>query len=195
MSRFYLIRHGANDYLGRALAGHLPVRLNAEGIEQVRRLAAVLQPHGITRIYSSPIQRSLETAEPLANLLGIEIQRTPEFQEIDFGQWTDQSMGDLEQLEHWKRFNSYRSGTRVPGGEWMLEAQARFVGKLEALRHEFPGDTIAITSHADPIKAALAYYLGSPLDLFHRIEIDPASYSIIDLHDHGPVIRGINLRA
>ena len=193
MSTFYLIRHGQNDYLGRALAGRLPVELNAKGHQEANQLAQALKEKGITRIFSSTIRRAVQTAEPIAEALSLEIVIAEEFQEIDFGAWTGQEMARLDQDERWKSFNRYRSGTRIPGGELMLEVQARVVSRLEALRREFPNETMAVTSHGDPIKSAVAYYLGAPLDLFQRIEIDPASCSVLRLEDWGPQVLGVNL--
>lgn len=196
MSTFYLIRHGLNDYLGRALAGTLPgVHLNDEGRRQAERLAELLAPRGISRVYSSPLERAVETAEPLARKLGLKIERSDDFLEVQVNGWSGLSMDELGRLPEWKLFNSFRSGTRAPGGELMIETQCRFVAGLQRLRAEFPRETIAITSHADPIKSALAYYLGVPLDLFHRIEISPASYSILKIEEYGPEILGINASA
>lgn len=193
MSTFYLIRHGANDYIGKALAGRQPIELNKEGLDQVEKLAAALKDKGITRLYSSPIRRAVQTAEPLGKVLGLKMELADEFAEVDCGDWTDKKMEELESMKHWQLFNSYRSGTRASGGELAVEMQARMVCKAEALRCAYPNDTFAVTSHADPIKGLLAYYLGVPLDLFHRIEISPASYSVLRLEEWGAQVWGVNL--
>ena len=193
MSTFYLIRHGANDYLGKALAGHQPIELNQEGLNQIEKLAIALKDKGITRLYSSPIRRAVQTAEPLSKLLNLNIEVADEFAEVDCGDWTDKKMYELEAMKNWQLFNSYRSGTRAPHGELALEVQARMVRKAEELRCQFPNETFAVTSHADPIKSLLAYYLGVPIDLYHRMEINPASYSILRLEEWGAQIWGINI--
>ena len=193
MSDFYLIRHGSNDYLGRALAGRLPaVHLNEQGKQEAENLAATLATQGIQRIISSPLERALETANPLANHLGLNIEVSREILEIDFGDWTGQTMRELESSPAWSHFNSYRSGSRIPNGETMLEAQSRMVAFIEALRCSAKNETIALFSHGDPIKSVFAYYLGVPLDLFTRIEISPGSYSILRLEDWAPQILAIN---
>ena len=66
------------------------------------------------------------------------------------------------------------------------------VAEMERLREQHPHDHLALVGHADVIKAAVAYYLGVPLDLFQRIEISPASVSIITLSDFGPRIVRVN---
>lgn len=193
MSDFYLVRHGSNDYLGKALAGRLAnVHLNEQGRAEAENIASVLFDVGIDRIISSPLERALETAQPLAEKTGLKIEVSPEILEINFGDWTGKAMKELDASPAWKHFNLYRSGTRIPNGETMLDAQSRMVAFLEQLRRDAPQQTIALFSHGDPIKSLFAYYLGIPLDLFTRIEISPGSYSILRLEDWGPQILTIN---
>jgi probable phosphoglycerate mutase len=194
MSDFYLIRHGSNDYLTQSLlAGRLlEVHLNDQGRAEADRLANNLVNVGVQCIVSSPLERALETAEPLAKRTGLKIEISQEILEINFGDWTGQSIRDLDRDPGWKNFNLYRSGTRIPNGESMLEAQSRMISFLEKLRRSNPNQTIALFTHGDPIKSVFAYYLGIPLDLFTRIEISPASYSILRLEDWGPQIIAIN---
>lgn len=191
---FYLVRHGSNDYLAKALlAGRLPnVYLNELGRAEAERLAKVLGAADIRRIFSSPLERAVQTAEPTSRLLDIEIEIATEILEIDFGGWTGQSIRDLERDPAWRNFNLYRSGTRIPNGETMLEAQMRMVGFVEKLQRRNEPRAVALFSHGDPIKSVLAYYLGVPLDLFTRIEISPGSYSILRLEDWGAQIVAIN---
>jgi broad specificity phosphatase PhoE len=92
----------------------------------------------------------------------------------------------------WFRFNAYRSSVRAPGGELMIEAQSRMVGAIEELRAAHAGEAIIIVSHGDPLRAAIAHYLGTPLDLLQRFEISPASISVLQMHDAGPRLLCIN---
>src|SRR6266705_2693810 len=98
MTTFYLIRHATNDYLNEhKIAGWLPgVHLNAEGRQQSERLAERLAPEPIQAIYSGPLERARETAEPIAAKLRLPLQISEGLGEIGFGDWTDQS---LEQLD------------------------------------------------------------------------------------------------
>lgn len=196
MSTFYLIRHGLNDFVGQAVAGWLPgVHLNEEGRAQAGRLARVLAGRGITRIVSSPLERARETAEPLSIALNLQVETDGAFGEVRYGEWTGRSFAELERDSHWRLFNAYRSGTRAPGGETMLDSQARFVAAIERLQIRYPGETIAVTSHADIIRAALVYYMGMPLDLYHRLTIQPASYSVVTLNGSAPRIVCLNAAA
>lgn len=190
----YLVRHGTNDFLGKGLlAGRLAnVHLNDQGRSEAARLADALATSGIHRVFSSPLERAVQTAEPTAKRLGLEIEITPEILEIDFGDWTGKAIRDLDRDPAWKNFNLYRSGTRIPNGETMLEAQTRIILFVEKILRQNSNQTVAIFSHGDPIKALIAYHLGIPLDLFTRIEISPGSYSILRLEPWGPQVIAVN---
>jgi broad specificity phosphatase PhoE len=193
MTTFYLIRHAMNDYVGRALAGWLPdVHLNPEGREQAARLAKTLAGAGFTHIYSSPLERALETAAPLAEVTGLTIHIREELGEIRTGNWTGKTFAQLDADPEWRSYNQYRGGMRVPGGELLLETQARMVSEIVRLRHAHPRGKIAIVSHADPIRAALVFFLGMPIDFYLRIEVQPASFSVLSLEELGPVITQMN---
>lgn len=193
MTTFLLLRHADHGLLGRALAGRQPgVHLNATGEAQAARLAERLGKMRIDAIFSGPLERARETAAPLAARTGLELQIAAEFDEIDFGEWTGQAFDALAPDPRWHQFNTLRSATAPPGGESMLQVQARLVRKLGELCEIFPRGCVAIFSHGDVIKALLAHFAGIPLDLFHRIEISPASLSILTLDDSGPRILLIN---
>lgn len=193
MATFYLVRHGSNDVLGKALAARLPnIHLNSQGRAEAERAAVALSQKGIQRIFSSPLERARETAEALSRKTRLPVEISEQIHEIDFGDWSGRTMSELESLPGWKRFNSYRSGTRIPNGESMLEAQSRVVALLERLHSGQPDGTFALFSHGDPIKSAIAYYLGVPLDLFIRIEISTGSYSVLRLEEQGAQILAVN---
>ena len=193
MTTFLLIRHGHTDWIGKAIAGHTPgVGLSDAGKQQAADLPRRLAELPISAIYASPLQRTRETAEPLARGLNLTVEHRKRLIEVDFGEWTGWSMADLDRDPRWHRFNAQRSTTRAPGGDLMLDVQSRMVDELEELRVRHSGETVAVVSHQDSIKAAIAHYAGIPLDLFHRFEIQPASVSILRLADWGPQIVCVN---
>ncbi|MBV9125527.1 MAG: histidine phosphatase family protein [Planctomycetes bacterium] len=193
MTTFFLIRHAANDLVGHTLAGRMPgVHLNALGRQQAEGVAELLARAPIHQIFSGPLERAQETAQFLAKRMRLEVQTAEALGEIDFGDWTGLTLEQLAPVRQWQLFNSFRSGTRVPRGELALESQARMVVFLDRLRQQFPDQTLALVSHGDVIKAAVAYYLGIPLDLFQRLEISPASVSALVLEDYGPQILYVN---
>jgi broad specificity phosphatase PhoE len=191
VARFLLIRHGETDFAGTRIAGRMPgVHLNANGRRQAQELAERLQSLGVEAVYSGPLERVQETAAPLCQQLGLACQIAVEFDEIEFGDWTNCTLDQLSTNPHWQRFNSARSTTAPPGGEWMLEVQARAIRRLEQLRQEH--QCVAVVTHADVIRAIVTHSLGMPLDLFLRIEIYPASISVLELNDWGPQLRLLN---
>ncbi len=193
MSRFLLIRHASHDYLGRRIAGWLPgVHINAQGRGEAERLASALAGTRIDALYSSPLDRTMETAQYIAARVGRPVEVCEDAGEVRFGEWTDADFETLQKDPRWHAYNAFRSGTRAPGGESMLEVQARIVGALERMRSEHPNGTVAVVSHGDVIRSAVMYYLGMPLDLIGRFEISPASVTVVEAADWGARILLMN---
>jgi len=183
MTRFLLIRHATTDAVGQRFSGRLPgVPLNAAGQTQARQLAARLAPLPLHAVYTSPLERAAQTAAPVAATHGLTPAVDAAFLELDLGEWTNKTFQELHGDPQFHLFNTFRSGTRIPGGELMLEAQARIVAGLQRLAGRHPQQTVAVVSHSDLIKAALAYYVGIPLDLSQRLEISPASVSVLEIY-------------
>jgi len=184
MTRFLLIRHASIEANGKRLAGRLPgMHLDELGKRQALALGERLSRLPIAAIYSSPLERAFETAEPIARLLGRKVAIREELLEIEFGDWTGKTFGELDELPEFQRFNSFRSCSPVQGGEFMLQAQLRMVLALDVVRRAHADECVAVVSHGDMIRAAIAYYAGIPLDLFQRLEVSPASISTIDIDD------------
>ncbi len=180
MTTFYLVRHGACAGLGEKLWGRtVGICLNEEGKAQVQQLAARFKGVGIDALYSSPLERTLETAAAIARNAGLEVTQLDAFNEIDFGDWTGKSFDELSRDESWQRFNNERSVANVPGGESFLDVQARVVAELKRLSQQHPGERVAIVSHADVIKAAVGYFAGTPIDQLQHSEILPCSVNVI----------------
>ena len=193
MTNILLIRHALTDSVGKRLSGRLPgVSLNATGREEAQQLASRLNHVPIAAIYSSPLERAVETAAPVAQSHQLQTIISEDFLEINFGDWTNATFAELQLHPKFQHFNTFRSHTRIPGGEMMLEAQTRVIAGLERLCQQHPQQTIAVVSHSDLIKAALAYYIGIHLDLFQRIEISPASVSVIQIYEETARILVIN---
>lgn len=193
MTKFLLIRHATTDAVGKHLSGRLAgVFLNETGQQQAEKLAEQLAGLPIQAVYSSPLERAVQTADSIAKVLDLKTVIREDFLEINFGEWTNLSFKELDSNPRFKQFNSFRSFTRVPGGESMLEAQARMIKGMEKLCAHHAGETVIIVSHSDLIKATIAYYSGIPLDMFQRIEISPASVSIIEIVNEYATIQLVN---
>ncbi|HXH07894.1 MAG TPA: histidine phosphatase family protein, partial [Vicinamibacterales bacterium] len=192
MTTFLLVRHGETDAVDQWLAGWLPgVSLNAKGRRQAARLAERLGRRPVAAIYSSPLDRAMETATPLAEQLGLPIRELDAVGEIRMGAWEGRRLDDLAADEHWRAFNTTRALVRPPGGELMVEVQARMVAALLALAAEHPDRIVVVVSHLDPIRAALMYFLGMPIDAYHRLRLAPASVSTVAIGPGGAFVTAI----
>lgn len=188
-----LIRHATNDWVGKQLVGWMPgVHLNQEGHTQAQSLARRLADIPLAALYSSPLERAMETAEPLAASHGLEIQICPDLGETRFGRWEGRTLDELEKEDLWSVVQAYPSSARFPEGESIREVQARLVAALDAIRDAHPGQMVAAVSHADPIKMASAYYLGLSLDHFQRLTISPASVTAFSFGRLGPRLVCLN---
>ncbi|MBN1137091.1 MAG: MSMEG_4193 family putative phosphomutase [Anaerolineae bacterium] len=189
-----LIRHGRTDYVTEhRIPGWRPgIHLNDEGRAQAAALARRLADVRLAAIYASPLERALETAGPVAEAHGLPIQVRRDLGDLHPGDWTGRTVEELENEELWLIVQAYPSGARLPGGESFLECQARIVAELDAIRNAHLGQTVAVVSHADPIKLAVAYYVGLPLDLFRRLSISPASVTAVAFVSSGPRLVCLN---
>ena len=194
MTQLVLIRHGINDMVGqKKLAGWLPgVHLNDEGRAQAEALSERLRDVPISAIYCSPLERTQETAAPLARVKDLPVQIREGLGEVRYGDWTGKQLEELAKDELWRIVQIYPSGMRFPGGDSMREMQARIVNELELIAADHPREIVAVVTHADLIKAALAHYLGVHFDLFQRIGVSPASVSVVQLTRFGPYVVRIN---
>ena len=189
-----LIRHAENDYTRKGkLAGQLPgVHLNKTGHEQAQALAARLSKAPVKAIYSSPLERALETARPLADALKLEVRTCEEFREIEYGAWSGRSLKQLARTKLWTDVQRRPSRMQFPGGETFLAAQVRAVQAVEQLARAHPKDLVAAFTHADVIKLVVAYYLGQPLDLFQRLVVSTASITALHLGQGQPALVKLN---
>ncbi len=192
--RLHLVRHGHTEALGRTLTGRSPgVGLSELGREQAARVALALASAGIAGVFSSPRLRTRQTAERIAGAAGCIVETEERLDEIDFGAWSGRDFCDLDGDEAWSAWNANRSLAATPGGETMLQAQARAVGFVQQLSARYAGASLVLVSHADIIKSVLAYLLGMPVDLMQRIEVSPASRSEVAFE--GAVrVMSVNLR-
>jgi broad specificity phosphatase PhoE len=187
------IRHASHDLLGVRLAGRMAgVSLNSLGSLEARRLGTWLHGTRVDALYTSPLERCVETAAAIAVAIDREPRVLADLTEIDFGAWTGRPFEDLADDPGWTRFNAIRSGAAIPGGESMREAQERAVALAERLCRSHPGETIALVTHGDVIKAVIAHALGIGLDHLHRFDIDPGSVSTLAREPHGWRVIALN---
>jgi broad specificity phosphatase PhoE len=194
MTVFHLLRHGERVH-GRVLAGRMPgVGLTDRGRAEIAAVSEWLAGGDIAAIYSSPLQRTRESAEIVAGRLSLPITFRDELIELDFGEWTGKTFDQIRTDPHWPAWNIRRSLSRIPGGETMREVQRRVVEALLEIAEHRPDDAVVVVSHGDVIRAALLFALGMPLDFYARIEVAQGSLSSVRIDQGGVRVISINER-
>ena len=195
MTVFHLLRHGQHVLQGRVLAGRTPgIGLSTMGRAEIAAVADRLANEDIVALYSSPLQRTRETAEILSERLDLPIQYREDLLELDFGEWTGLTFDAVRTDERWPVWRDCRSIATIPGGESMRQVQERAVQALFDLRQTHRDGRVLIVSHGDVIRAALLFALGMPLDFYSRIEVGLASINTIHIENSGIRVLGVNER-
>jgi probable phosphomutase (TIGR03848 family) len=193
MTTLIIIRHGHNDWADKKLAGWLPdVHLNEHGQRQAAELVERLKPLDINAIYASPLERTIETAQPLAKVRGLKINKVNGLGEVKYGDWQGQSLKVLAQKKEWRTVQVAPSTFTFPNGESFREMQNRAVAAVEKIAAAHPKGVVVLVSHGDVIKSIVAYYAGIALDNFQRIAISPASISVISIGPFGARLGRLN---
>jgi len=198
MPLFLLIRHGENDYVktGR-LPGHIDgIHLNERGQKQAQALGEALKTVPIKAVYSSPLERAMETAEPIAKARSLQILPELDLRDADVGKWQGKSIKSLRLTNAWKIVQHSPSRFTFPEGESFPGVQTRIIGVLEriARKHNKPKDIVAVVFHADPIKLAVSHFLGLPLDHFQRLSCDTGSLTALYVGEMGANLIKLNQR-
>src|SRR4029450_2930394 len=172
-----LVRHGLTPTTGVKMPGRARgLHLSDEGRRQAETAAVrIAKLEKVVAISSSPLERARETAGIIAKARNMAVRIERGLLEVDIGKWTGLALKDAAAKPEWKAVQQHPSGFRFPGGESFTEMHARATGATRRLVARRTGKIIVAVSHADPIKAAVAHAIGTPLDLFQRIGIGTAS--------------------
>jgi probable phosphomutase (TIGR03848 family) len=197
MPLLLLIRHGENDYTKKGkLAGRLPgIHLNERGRHQADELAKALAGLPIKGIYSSPLERAVETAVPIARARKLQIIKDAGLLESNVGKWQGQSIRRLSLNKSWRIVQHAPSRAGHPGGETFIQTQTRIVSALDAICSRYkPRDILVCITHGDAIKLAVAHYLGLPLDHFQRLGCETGSVTMLTIGEMGAQLMWLNRR-
>jgi probable phosphoglycerate mutase len=190
-----LIRHGHCDAIGRSLAGRREgVPLSAVGTAEAARLSGAFRWLPLAAVYSSPLERAVSTAEPIAREHGLQVHTREALIDVNFGDWTGRSLTALEQDPAWAAFNRDRAHARAPGGEALSDVQRRIVEELKSIDHAHRGELVAIVTHAEPIRCAIAAFTGQSLDEVLGVEISPGHVSAVGMGSKFCSVLAVNLR-
>lgn len=189
-----LVRHGQTPTTGSVLPGRAPgLHLSDAGRSQAERAAERIAPlKGVAAVYASPLERTRETAAPIARAHGLRVRRDQGLIECDFGDWTGGELKALMKLPEWKVVQRHPSRFRFPGGESLAEVQLRIVSTVQRLASRHAGETIVAVSHADPIKAAVNEAVGAHLDSFQRLVVSPCSITALLVGTGATTVLAVN---
>jgi probable phosphoglycerate mutase len=192
---FHLVRHGEHKLQSRLVAGRTTgIGLSPTGRAEIVAVAERLATEKIDAIYASPLDRTRESAEIIADRLDLPVAIREDLIEVDFGEWTGLTFDQVRTDERWRPWQACRSIAATPGGESWRNVQDRAVAALFELRHTHPEGTVVVVSHGDVIRAALLFVLGMPLDFYSRIEVATASISTVAIDGAALRVTAINER-
>jgi probable phosphomutase (TIGR03848 family) len=193
MTLLLLVRHGHTDVAGKRLTGWTPgVHLNERGRDAAEALVGRLEEVPIDAIYSSPLERCRETAAPLARARGLSVRIRRGLIETGYGDWTGRTISQLRRTKLWRTVERTPSAVRFPGGESLLEVQARAVEEVRRIAADHPTGTVVVVSHADPIRLLIAHVGGAHVDHLHRLVVDTASVTAVALDHETPRLLKVN---
>lgn len=186
MATIVLVRHATTAATGKRLGGWTPgVHLDDAGRDQAEATAERLAGLPVAAVYASPLERTQQTARIVAKPHGVRVRTRRDLGEVDYGDWTDRPLDELRREPLWATIQQVPSRVTFPGGGSIRGVQAQVVAAIEELADAHGDDTIVLVSHADVIKAAVAWLLGMPLDVFQRLVISPASTTVLQLPANG----------
>lgn len=201
MTALLLVRHATTAATGKRLGGRTTASLDDRGRAQAEDAAARLADVPLRAVYASPLPRTRETAEIVAAPHRLTVEDCDGVIEVDYGNWTDRPLAQVARTKRWPVIQTRPSRVAFPGGEAIRAVQARAVDALEGIASAHPRSTVAVVSHADVIKLAVAHFIGQPLDLYQRLQVGPTSVTwlqlstdavpmLLRLGDDGPLTRG-----
>jgi len=187
MTTLLLVRHGLTAQTGRVLYGQTRgIGLDDRGLAQAEQLARRLAPLRPTAIYSSPLERCVETVQPLAAACRLTIVERDDLIEMHAGSWTGKPLARLRRTKAWGEVQRRPEAFRFPGGgESFEEARTRAVGELQTIARRHRRGRVVVATHGDIVRVMLADLAGAPLARFQRIVVDTASVSVVTLERDG----------
>lgn len=197
--RLILIRHGETPYNVEQLAlGRADVPLTERGRAQAQAAGASLAggAHGsIAAVYASPLQRALDTAQPLAEALELNVRIEAGLVEMDVGEVEGSRFAEVRErypdfLREW--LSDRLADAPMPGGETLRQVQERAWVAVEAMRARHGDETVAAVTHNFVILTLLCRVLGLPLAHFRRLRHDLAAISVVDLTADREIVVSLN---
>lgn len=185
MTTLVLVRHGTTAATGVRLGGRTEAGLDERGVAQAKAAGERIADLPVKAVYASPLPRTWQTAEHVAAPFGLDVRAADGLLEVDYGRWTDRTLAQVARTKQWPVVQATPSLMAFPDGETIRDAQARAVTAVEGIVARHRRSVVVAVSHADVIKALVAFYVGQPLDMFQRLHVNPGSVTMLELSPGG----------
>jgi broad specificity phosphatase PhoE len=194
MALVILVRHGQTDEnVSGKISGQGAVPLSARGREQAQLAAEVLAGLGVTHLFCSPVARARQTADILAQRLGLDITaEIPDLREVEYGEWEGRFFHEIRQSPIAQQVFHDPINAVFPNGESLPAVQQRGVQVIERIRQQYPQGVLVLVSHGDVIRTVLAHYLDMTFNEYGRINLDLGALSVLELYDDWIRIKTVN---
>jgi probable phosphoglycerate mutase len=193
VTTLFLIRHGLTAVTGSRLYGRTAgIHLDERGRRQAAALVERFAGLRLTAIYSSPLERCVETVEPLARAQRLEVRTAHGLIEMDAGTWTGRTLASLRRTKLWRRVQEEPASFRFPDGESFVDAEARVLDEIARIAARHPRGRVAVGTHGDLVRVLVSHFTGAHLDHVQRVIVDPASVSVVHLGDGVPRVLLVN---
>ncbi len=195
MTKVYLVRHGQTAWnLGEVFRGRADVPLDETGKKEVHLAGEALKNETIHAIYSSPLSRSLETAENIAKFQNIKVIPFDPIVDISYGEWEGKPLAEVQEKfpELYALWLKAPNKVHFPGGESLDEVKLRTMAAVESLVEKHNNENIALVAHRAPNKVICCALLGIDNSNFWRIQQDTACTSLFIYKDHQWVVSYLN---
>jgi alpha-ribazole phosphatase/probable phosphoglycerate mutase len=190
----WLVRHGLAEGSQGRCCGRYDQPLSSEGVLQSQRIAEYLGRRPISQVYSSKLQRALQTARIVAEPHGLEVCALEELAEIHFGDIEGLTYPDIEERfpEVFRSWMNQPTQTKFPNGESFAEMRERVLGVLASLLSRHPHQSVAVVTHAGVIRVLLGQALSIPDTHVFRLAQREGAINRIDYFEHGAIVELLN---
>ena len=195
MARLLLVRHGLTDHnIDRRVAGYTDVNLNEEGLRQVEKLNMRLADEKIDAVYSSDLQRAIDTAQGAVSGRDIDIETIYELREMNFGEAEEMTFTEMNEKypDLARSVMNVDSGLSFPGGESFADFVDRVRGFLKILEKFSEDHTILVVSHGATLRVIICELLGIDPNHWYQLGIDNASLSVVNTYGHRTILNSLN---
>ncbi|PZV09609.1 MAG: histidine phosphatase family protein [Leptolyngbya sp.] len=190
--KVYFLRHGETDFSQTgSYCGDLDAELTPEGIEMANAFADAYKTIPWEAVYVSPMKRTIATAKPFCDAVGVAMQIRPGLKEIAYGQWEGQTLNHVKQHfgEDYRRWRAEPAWNPPTGGETSVQIASRASLVVAEIQEKYRDGNVLLVSHKATIRIMLCSLLGIDLGRYRdRINILTTSVSIVQFNEHGPLL-------